>query len=223
MVRNKPFPHLVWDSFLEDDMLKAIYDEFPNKDSELWTWKTNDKNSIKYMCQDKNLLSDLKNIYELIKYLNGDYFCRALGFIFGIPNLVSDTNLAGGGLHMIGKGGFLKVHADFNVADTMSDYHRRLNLILYLSDDWESEYNGDLEFWKTDLSECVVKLAPIKNRLVCFNTQPNGDTVAYHGHPKPLNTPSDVYRKSIALYYYTRNKPNNVLAEKHKTLYMDVS
>ena len=46
--------------------------------------------------------------------------------------------------------------------------------------------------------------------MVCFNTQPDGDVIAYHGHPKPIKVPNGVYRKSIALYYYTKEKPNNI-------------
>ena len=122
---------------------------------------------------------------------------------------------------MIGQGGFLKVHADFNQADSMPGYHRRLNLILYLSDDWKKDYNGSLELWDTNLTNPQVEIEPIKNRLICFNTQPDGDVIAYHGHPKPLTVPEDVYRKSIALYYYTKDTPNNILSEKHKTIYKE--
>jgi hypothetical protein len=104
----------------------------------------------------------------------------------------------------------------------MPDYNRRLNLIYYLSDDWKDEYNGQLELWNTDLTKCQVKLSPIFNRMMCFVTQPEGDTISWHGHPKPLEFPDGVYRKSIALYYYTKEKPNNVFAEKHKTIYKEV-
>lgn len=222
MVRSNPFPHIVWDNFLDDKTISSIKQEFPREDSEFWTWKSNDANSIKYMCQDKSLIEKLSNISNLIKYLNSSYFCGILGSIFEIPNLVSDDDLAGGGLHMIGDGGFLKVHADFNQSDKKPGYHRRLNLILYLSDDWKDSYNGNLELWDTDLSKAEVEIEPLLNRMICFNTQPDGNIVAYHGHPKPLNVPRDVYRKSIALYYYTKEKPQNIFSEKHKTLYMDV-
>ena len=222
MVRSNPFPHIVWDNFLDDKTISSIKQEFPREDSEFWTWKSNDANSIKYMCQDKSLIEKLSNISNLIKYLNSSYFCGILGSIFEIPNLVSDDDLAGGGLHMIGDGGFLKVHADFNQSDKKPGYHRRLNLILYLSDDWKDSYNGNLELWNTDLSKAEVEIEPLLNRMICFNTQPDGNIVAYHGHPKPLNVPRDVYRKSIALYYYTKEKPQNIFSEKHKTLYMDV-
>jgi len=95
-------------------------------------------------------------------------------------------------------------------------------LILYLSDEWESGYNGNLELWNTNLTKAEVEIEPISNRMICFNTQPDGDVIAYHGHPIPLNVPKGIYRKSIALYYYTKEKPDNMLSDKHKTLYMDV-
>ena len=222
MVRVNPYPHLVWDNFIDEEKLQSVKQEFPKEDSYFWTWKSNDKNSIKYMCQDQFLIRKLPNTYNLIKYLNSSYFCRILSSIFEIPNLIGDEDLAGGGLHMIGDGGFLRVHADFNQSDKKLGFHRRLNLILYLSDEWKDSYNGNLELWNTDLTKAEVEIKPISNRMICFNTQPDGEIIAYHGHPKPLKVPKDIYRKSIALYYYTKEKPNNMLSEKHKTLYMDV-
>ena len=222
MVRHNPFPHIVWDSFLDKKTLSFIEEEFPHEGSDLWTWKSNDENSIKYMCQEPNLITKLPNINKLIKYLNSSYFCGILGSIFKIPNLISDDDLAGGGLHMIGSGGFLKVHADFNQSDKKPGYHRRLNLILYLNDNWKTSYNGNLELWNTELTKAEVEIEPISNRMICFNTQPDSG-IAYHGHPKPLNVPSWIHRKSIALYYYTKEKPNNIFSEKHKTIYKDVA
>ena len=222
IIRNTPFPHFIWDNFMEDKIANKARDMFPAEDSEMWTWKSNDENSIKYMCQNIDKIKTLPTLYEIIEYLNSENFCKMLSIIFGIPNLVSDMQVGGGGLHMIGNGGFLKIHSDFNVADTMPDYNRRLNLIYYLSDDWKDEYNGQLELWNTDLTKCQVKLSPIFNRMMCFVTQPEGDTISWHGHPKPLEVPDGVYRKSIALYYYTKEEPNNIFAEKHKTIYKDV-
>lgn len=221
MIRTIPYPHIIWDNFLDTKTLNTVRSEFPNQDSDFWTWKSNDENSIKYMCQDRIVIEKLTGINKLIKYLNSSFFCRILSSMFEIPNLVSDGDLAGGGLHLIGNGGFLKVHADFNQSDKKPDYHRRLNLILYLSDEWKDSYNGNLELWNTDLTKAEVKIEPISNRMICFNTQPDGDVIAYHGHPKPLNVPENIYRKSIALYYYSKEKPNNILSDKHKTLYKD--
>ena len=39
MVRDNPFPHIVWDSFLDKKTLSFIEEEFPHEGSDLWTWK----------------------------------------------------------------------------------------------------------------------------------------------------------------------------------------
>ena len=93
MVRDNPFPHIVWDSFLDKETLSSIEQEFPHEESDLWTWKSNDENSVKYMCQDQNLIKKLPKINNLIKYLNSSYFCSILGSIFKIHNL--ECNIIG--------------------------------------------------------------------------------------------------------------------------------
>ena len=43
MVRDNPFPHIVWDSFLDKETLSSIEQEFPHEESDFWTWKSNDE------------------------------------------------------------------------------------------------------------------------------------------------------------------------------------
>ena len=62
MVRGNPYPHIVWDSFLDTKTLGAIQYEFPHEESNMWTWKSDDANSMKYMCQDQSLIDKLPNI-----------------------------------------------------------------------------------------------------------------------------------------------------------------
>jgi hypothetical protein len=222
-VNNNPFPHIYLDNFFDEDIIEEVYNEFPDENSDIFTWKSNDKNSKKLMCQDRVVIEErLPKIDAFIKYLNSPAFLDEVSKLTGIKNLVGDMELAGGGLHQIYSGGFLNVHADFNVSDTMPDHHRRLNIIIYLSKDWEEEYNGQLELWDTELTHSVKHVHPAFNRIVMFNTQPDGDVIAYHGHPTPLSAPDGVTRKSIALYYYTKEEPNNILSGKHKTIYKPV-
>jgi hypothetical protein len=49
----------------------------------------------------------------------------------------------------------------------------------------------------------VVSITPLYNRAVIFETS----DMSYHGHPEALRCPEGVYRKSIALYYYTLPRP----------------
>ncbi|HEX5694602.1 MAG TPA: 2OG-Fe(II) oxygenase, partial [Arenimonas sp.] len=56
---------------------------------------------------------------------------------------------------------------------------------------------------------------PIFNRAVIFNTR--SDT--FHGHPAPLLVPDGVWRRSIAMYYYTSMRPEQERREPHNTRY----
>jgi hypothetical protein len=116
----------------------------------------------------------------------------------GIDGLISDPHFEGGGLHETKRGGHLGVHADFNVHGHLK-VERRINLLIYLNENWEQEYGGQLELWDTQMKECVVRVEPVFGRAVLFNT--NLDS--FHGHPDPLNCPDGRSRRSIATYYYT--------------------
>jgi hypothetical protein len=61
----------------------------------------------------------------------------------------------------------------------------------------------------------VQTIAPEFNRAVIFATR--SDT--FHGHPEPWAAPPGVYRQSIALYYYTSDRPAEELRPAHSTLY----
>jgi Rps23 Pro-64 3,4-dihydroxylase Tpa1-like proline 4-hydroxylase len=128
-----------------------------------------------------------------------------LGFLeklTGIPHLVPDPYLEGGGFHSIGRGGFLKIHADFNWHHRLH-LHRRLNVLLYLNVNWEDGWGGALELWDSKVKSCVTRISPIFNTMAIFSTTDS----SFHGHPDPLQCPHNVRRNSIALYYYTSERP----------------
>ena len=122
-----------------------------------------------------------------------------LSELTGIPKLIPDDSLEGGGLHQSRRGGFLNIHADFTVHPHKRNWRRRANLLIYLNEDWKEEYDGHLQLWSRDMKECVQRVSPIFNRCVVFNT----DDDSFHGLPDPIQCPEDMTRKSIALYYYT--------------------
>jgi Rps23 Pro-64 3,4-dihydroxylase Tpa1-like proline 4-hydroxylase len=122
----------------------------------------------------------------------------------GIKNLMADELLMGGGLHRIKSGGKLSIHKDYTV-HPLKKIYRRLNLLLYLNKDWKNEWEGNLELWDKNMKNAEVKVEPIFNRVVIFTI---GDD-SLHGHPVPLNAPSDINRDSIALYYFTEENPKN--------------
>jgi hypothetical protein len=119
-----------------------------------------------------------------------------------------DDTLEGGGLHQSGRGGFLNVHTDFSYHHYRKDWHRRVNLILYLNPNWHEEWGGAIELWDRDMRQCVVKIPPLFNEALIFET----NDISYHGFPEPLRCPDGESRKSIALYYYTLDSDAHVKA-----------
>lgn len=149
---------------------------------------------------------------DLIAEMGAPRFIQYLERMTGIAGLRADPDLFGGGVHSIGRGGFLKVHADFNWHAKLQ-LHRRINVLLYLNEGWDEDWGGALELWRQDMSACAVRVAPLLNRMVIFSTT---DT-SYHGHPEPLRCPERVRRNSIALYYYSAEsasvRPGNKITD----------
>ncbi len=132
----------------------------------------------------------------------------------GIEGLIADPHFEGGGLHQIERGGHLKVHADFN-RHPHTQLDRRLNVLVYLNRDWQPEYGGALELWNRDMSRSEAQILPYFNRCVVFSTT----STSFHGHPEPLNCPEGRTRKSLALYYYTKDRPASERRDEHNTLF----
>ena len=65
----------------------------------------------------------------------------------------------------------------------------------------------------------LAKIAPLFNRCVILET----NEISFHGHPKPLNTPKGVSRKSLAAYYFTKERPADELANDHETIYVNTT
>jgi Rps23 Pro-64 3,4-dihydroxylase Tpa1-like proline 4-hydroxylase len=191
---EKPFPHIVIDNFVGEDILKEAIENFPTAKELDWIKYNNPLEKKIIYCSSELLHDSLKNI---IQSLNSIRFIKFLEDLTGFKNIKADENLTGGGLHQVQRGGKLDIHADFNMLYGTAK-KRCINAILYLNENWQENYGGHLELWPEDMSECQAKILPIFNRLVIFNT----NETSYHGHPDPLECPEDWTRKSIALYYY---------------------
>lgn len=196
-----PFPSIVIDDFFDAESYRTISECFPPPSSPIWKKPENEHTRGKYVT--RRGASDLKErLYDeparrVFFELNSSLFLHFLTTLTGISGLVPDPYFAEGGFHCSENGGHLDIHADFSHHD-QTGLERRLNLLLYLNDQWQPEYGGELSLYDTDLQP-VRTFQPIANRCIVFETS---DT-SYHGHPNPLRMPDGVFRKSIALYYYT--------------------
>lgn len=190
----RPFPHVVIDDFLPRSLLMEAARSFP--DSGGRRYFDRDQERLKYrFAPDESPSATVRN---LLAEMNGQAFLAFLEEMTGVLGLISDPYFAGGGLHETKRGGHLGVHADFNVHERMK-IRRRLNVLVYLNDDWPESYGGELELWDRRMERCEVRVRPEIGRAVIFSTELD----SFHGHPDPLRCPADRSRRSIATYYYT--------------------
>lgn len=193
---NIPVPHIFLTDFLTPGIAQIIAEEFPDRQSDAWTH---------YQHQNENKLGMAKRecfpreLGVIADELNSTEFVSWLSKLTGIPGLMADPMLEGGGLHQSGRGGFLNVHTDFSNHHYHKHWRRRVNLILYLNAGWQEQWGGAIELWDDGMHHCVAKYPPLLNQALIFNT----DDRSYHGFPEPLRCPEGVSRKSLALYYYT--------------------
>jgi len=203
-----PFPHVVIDDLLPEATLRALIDSFPEPDP---AWQHfDDPHQLKYALRDEESIPD--PIRSVLRQFNAQVFVEFLETLTGITGLIPDPHLLGGGLHQIPRGGTLKVHADFDQHRQLKA-DRRLNVLLYLNEDWLDEYGGHLQLWDREMTRAVVRVAPIANRMVVFQTS----STSFHGHPDMLAVPEGRFRRSLAWYYYTT--PTVERVGRHNTLW----
>jgi hypothetical protein len=208
-----PFPHIKMDNFLQPDVAREIAAAYPTFDNALsMGFQFNALNE-----QRKVQVTDSTRfpgpVARLNEALASPAFLRDLEYITGIPNLLADARLAGGGMHLTGPGGRLDVHVDFNFDENIK-LHRRLNILLYLNPVWEPTWGGEIELWDKQVKNRGVNLLPLLNRCLIFQT----DETSYHG-VSPITGPPHVERKSFAAYYYTKEAPPNWSGQIHSTVF----
>ena len=210
---NRPFPHIHLPDFLDPDVAQEIAAEFPAAGTDAWT---------QYKHHNENKLGMAKRelfppkLGAVADELNSTEFVAWLSRLTGIPRLLADPRLEGGGLHQSGRGGFLNVHTDFSMHHYHKNWRRRVNVIVYLNPGWKKEWGGAIEFWEKGEKEmkiCAAKYPPLLNHAVIFTT----DDRSLHGFPDPLTCPEGESRKSLAFYYYTVEE--NVRPVAHSTDY----
>ena len=189
----KPFRHLVFDDLVLKDKLSSLTRAFPNANWDGWKNVSHEHQYLKQSCSDTSIIPE--PLRTLIYELNSAPVLGWLSRVTGIPQILPDPNLFGGGLHVTGPGGTLTPHTDFHVVKGLPLF-RRLNLLLYLNPEWLEKNGGMLELWNKDKDLIEKTVLPTLGTCVLFQT----DNDSMHGFTTPVAARN---RQSIAMYYYT--------------------
>ena len=213
----QPFRHVVIEDFLAPEFAECLLAGFP------------DFNPAKAINEDGEVGG--KAVHERIRALGPAYaeldtliqgrdFLGLVSRITGIPDLLYDPHYFGGGTHDNRNGQGLDAHVDFN-RHPVTHSHRRLNLIVYLNHGWQPEWGGVLELHSDPRSpdDRVVAVVPGFNRAVIFETTEH----SWHGFSRIALPPeqADRARRSVALYFYSEQRPEAEQAGTHSTVYVD--
>lgn len=213
----KPFKHLCLDDFLDGRVADELLSEFPTFDPHR---ATNEFGEVggKAVQTDLGAISPMyRRLYD---YLSSEEFLGTIADLTGIPDLRHDPRMYGGGTHENRHGQDLDPHVDFNY-DEGRVLHRRLNLIVYLNQEWDPRWGGSIELHSNPRRPAeneVKEFAPLFNRAVLFETHEN----SWHGFER-IDLPAERRhdsRKSISIYLYTRERPPEEIAPMHGTFYV---
>jgi hypothetical protein len=214
-----PYKHVQLDNFFNENLIDRMIAEFPEpKKHEMFNEFGGP--SLKHTVADVRSIGPAYR--ELDDYIASSSFKKLIGDLTGIDDLIYDSKYFGGGTHNNLSGQGMDPHVDFNYLDipSVGKVHRRINAIVYLNDEWDESWGGnlDLHFNPWDpASDQIIRVVPKKNRLILFET----NEVSWHGfHPANSLLPTGTTRKSFAIYMYTKDRPDHEIKPFHNTFYV---
>jgi Rps23 Pro-64 3,4-dihydroxylase Tpa1-like proline 4-hydroxylase len=210
---SRPFPFIKIESLLDPAFAAEVAASYPIFDEATkagYVFKSVNEH-LKVQVTDESKFPE--PVRRLHQALSNPEFLEQLSAVTGIPKLLADNSLAGGGMHQTGPRGRLDVHVDFNRLER-SGWHRRLNILVYFNREWKREWGGNLELWDDQVKVCYHSIEPVLNRCILFETSER----SYHG-VEPVACPAHLTRRSFAAYYYTEEAPPWWDGSSHSTVF----
>ncbi|MEE4174768.1 MAG: 2OG-Fe(II) oxygenase [Xanthomonadales bacterium] len=215
----RPFRHVAIDDFFQPEVARELADHFPAFDEKLAMNENGEVGAKAVNEKVRELGPPWQRLDDLVQ---SEAFRDLISRITGVPHLQYDPHYFGGGTHENLHGQGLDAHVDFNF-HPVTRQHRRLNLIVYLTEEWQDEWGGSIQLHKDPYlppsEDEIAVVTPLFNRAVIFETNEH----SWHGFPR-IDLPEDkrhLSRRSFALYYYTVTRPADELGAEHSTIYVE--
>ncbi len=181
------------DDLLPDEICHLIYEAFPSP---------NEMASHKSIRENKNVAAQMDKynplLEEIVFAFQDPKIVELIGKITGLEDLMPDENLYAGGISLMSKGNFLNPHLD-NSHDNERKQYRVLNLLYYVTPNWELNNGGNLELWDYGISSAARTIHAKFNRLVIMITNKS----SIHSVSKVV----EVGNRCCVSNYYFSNKP----------------
>jgi Rps23 Pro-64 3,4-dihydroxylase Tpa1-like proline 4-hydroxylase len=146
------------------EVAKEIYDAYPSPE-EMAIHKSLREN--KRIAAQMDLYNPL--LEEAVYAFQDDRIVKIVEEITGLKEMIPDENLYAGGISLMATGNFLNPHLD-NSHDNDRENYRVLNLLYYVTPDWDVNNGGNLELWDNGMSKSQRVIHSKFNRLVLMIT-----------------------------------------------------
>ena len=121
--------------------------------------------------------------------------------ITGFRDLEPDVDLYAGGISTMSKGAYLRPHLD-NSHDKDQDRYRVINVLYYVTPDWQQEYGGSLQLWDEGPGGAARTFPCDFNSVIVMATGKN----SWHSVNEVTH---DGTRCCVSNYYFSRHSPDN--------------
>jgi len=181
------------DDLLPLEIAKSIYKAFPSAD----------EMAIHRSLRENKRIAAQMDLYdpileEIVYAFQDRRIVDIVEDITGLKEMVPDDKLYAGGISLMATGNFLNPHLD-NSHDNDRENYRVLNLLYYVTPDWNEENGGNLELWDKGVKKKQRIIFSKFNRLVLMIT----NKTSYHSVSKVV---SEGKRCCVSNYYFS-SKP----------------
>ncbi len=188
--------HFVLDELLPIEIATDIYNNFP-KAKQMHLLHSPGKIKLKY--------SHLKEVAPLLQAINAAIqdptVVAMIENITGIPHQIPDPTRFAGGISTLLRKYYINPHIDNSHDVEQKRYYRTVNVLYYVSPDWQLGDGGHYELWDEAIENHIL-VPNLFNRLVVMET----NRTSWHAVSPVV---CDAPRCCVFNYFFSEHSPEN--------------
>lgn len=190
MQTEKEIGYFFVDNVLPKELAQKIYESFPKVENAVQKKSLREHKYVGYQMNEFDSLLE-----ETIYAFQEPEVVKVIAEICQIDQLEPDAHLYAGGISLMKHQNFLNPHLD-NSHDKDIDKWRVLNLLYYVTPDWQLEDGGNLELWPQGVKNKPITIESKFNRLAVMSTHQR----SWHSVSK---VQADKVRCCVSNYYFS--------------------